>query len=575
MKNQNLKLVALAVIVSIGFAACSGLKKMAKKANTISYEAQPNPLELHGDSVMVTITGNFPPKYFKKKVTLNVVPTLKYEGGEVAMKNLALQGEAAQGNAQIIKYTDGGKFTYTDKIAYSPSMKKSELELRATAMYKKKKKDFPAVKIADATITTPLLVQNNEKAMLGKDKFTKTVPAIYNADIHFVISQSDIRSSELKKDDMKGLLAFLKKGVSKNYIFNTIDVSAYASPDGEQDKNANLAQDRGDATAKYLSGELKKLKVDSLNKRQNFYNKTSVAEDWEGFKALMEASKIDDKDMILRILSTYSNLDEREQEIKNISKTYTEIAEDILPQLRKSKIQVNAEELSRTDEQITALAASAPDSLSNEELLYAATLTNDLNTKLSIYQSASRVYANDWRGPNNTGYVYLMQNKLNEAEGEFDKARKLSEKQDEVFNNLGVVARWKGNRRQAEEYYKMVAAPGEETKNNLAILYIMKGDYANAVANFGSMCSFNASLAKVLAGDNEGALKTLECSEDKNTAMGYYLKAIIGARTKNNDLMITNIKSAIAKDATLKTTIAEDLEFLKYRNNDDFKAAIN
>lgn len=530
---------------------------------------------MHGDSVSINISGKFPEKYFKKKVIVTANPVLKYNGGEKALKPVTFKGEAIGDDTQgqTIKYAEGGKFSYTEKIAYTPEMKNAELFVKATGNYKTKSKEFNEIKIAEGTIVTPQLVMNSEKGMMSKDAFTKIVPVSQEADIHFQISRSEIRPAELKQDDIKAFSEFVKKGLDKKYTFKNIDVAAFASPDGEQNTNANLAADRGESATKYLTAEFKKLKSDLAN-NPAFFNKTSVAEDWEGFKQLMSQSNIADKDMILRILSTYSDLDAREKEIKNISKTYVEIADDILPKLRRAKMKLNAEEPSKTDDQLKTMAVSTPDSLTIEELLYAATLHTDMNTKLQIYQAASRVYPQDYRGPNNTGYVYLTQNKLNEAQAEFDKANKLAANKPEVQNNLGVVARWKGDRKGAENYYKSVTGAGEETNNNLGIIYIMNGNYSAAVSSFGNSCSFNASLAKLLAKDYEGALSTIECSDDKASAMGYYLKAIIGARMGNNDLMINNIKSAINKDASLKARIKEDLEFKKYRENADFKGLV-
>lgn len=563
------------MVISIGLVACNGLKKMVKKANTITYELVPNPLEMHGDSIVVNINGKFPEKYFQKKVVLTANPVIKYSGGERPLKPITLKGESIGDDTQgqVIKMAEGGKFSFTEKVPYTADLKNAEVFIKGTGVMKKKTKEFPEVKLGDGTIITPMLVMNSEMGMMAKDNFNRIVPVSKDADLHFQMSKSNIQPSELKMDDIKAFMDFISMGMQKGYTYKTIDIASYASPDGEQNMNADLAKDRGEAAAKYLMAEFKKMKS-TLAENPAFFNKTSVAEDWDGFKELLSASSIKDKDMILRILSTYSDLDAREKEIKNISKTYVEIADDILPKLRRAKMTLNAEEPAKTDEQLKAMATSTPDSLKVEELMFAATLHNDMNTKLQIYQSVSRMYPQDWRGPNNVGYIYLTQNKVNEAQMEFEKANKLAAGKSEVQNNLGVVSRWKGDRKAAETYYKNVNAAGPETNHNLGIIYIMKGDYSGAVSSFGTSCTFNAALAKVLAKDNDGALTTLECSEDKASAMGYYLKAIIGARTGNNDLMINNIKSAINKDASLKARFKEDMEFKKYMENADFKGIV-
>ena len=576
MKNTKLKL--LAVVMSgalfIVIAGCNGLGKMVKNAGTITYEVTPKPLELHGDSVAVTIKGKYPPKYFNKKAAITVTPVLTYAGGEKAFKSVSYKGEASKAEGTVINYASGGSFSYTDKVAYTNDMKVSELKIKAAASVKTKSKEFPGIKIADGVITTPLLVMQDDKPILGADKFTKTVPRTSNADIHFVVNQSNIRPAELKMDDVQALNGFIKTGAQKGYAFMNVEISAYASPDGEERMNAGLAERRAEETAKYLAGEFKRLKLDSIAKTEGFFKKTSTPEDWEGFKRLMEKSDIKDKDLILRVLGMYSDLEQREKEIKNLAATYTVVAENILPQLRRSQIRINAEERSRTDEQLTNLVNTTPDSLSLEEILYAATLTNDLESKLKIYQSAARIYPEDWRGFNNTGYVYLLQNKLNDAQAQFEKANSISAGNPVVTNNLGVVAHLKGDRNKAAELFR--EASSESNANyNLGIIEIQNGNYESAVSKMAGVNSFNAALAKTLAKNNEGALTTLEASPDKDSAMGYYLKAIIAARSNNNSLMVNSLKSAINKDASLKAKAKDDLEFMKYRSNSDFTALVN
>jgi tetratricopeptide (TPR) repeat protein len=575
MKNPGLKALATVLSASVILAGCNGLGKMAKKANTVTYEVKPNPMEMHGDSIQVTVSGKYPAKYFAKKAVVTVTPTIKFNGGETAMKSVTLVGEKAEGSGTKINYKSGGSFSHTAKVAYQPGMEKADLMLNAKGQVKSKTKDFPAMKIADGTIVTPLLVRSDDKVLIGKDNFVRITPVSSTANIYYVVNQSVVRPTEMNSAEMKTLKDFIATGVAKKYNFKNMNVSAYASPDGEQSLNANLANDRAKSGSKAMQGVFKdkKNKVDAGTK-DDFYQTVTTAEDWEGFKKLMESSSIPDKDLILRVLTMYSDLDQREKEIKNLSKTYVEVADKILPKLRRSVLTLNAEIVGRSDEQITKLASSNPDSLTVEELLYAATLTNDMNTKLTIYRQAEKQYPNDWRAVNNVGYVYMMQNKMNDAQSQFEKASKLSPNQPVVLNNMGVVARWKGDRKAAMDYYSKASAAGPEVSYNTGIIHIQNGNYSGAVSAFGGSKTFNLALAQLLSGNFDAAMSTLDASAEKDAAHTYYLKAIIGARKGQSDVLVNNLKTAIQKDGSYRAKAQSDAEFIKFRENGDFKSAV-
>jgi Flp pilus assembly protein TadD len=552
----------------------------------VTYEVTPNPLEMHGDTVVVTAKGTIPPKAFAKANSATFTPTIKWNGGEKALKTITFDGEKIKGGkGTLVKKATGTTFNYSDKVAYEPGMKVSELVGKATILNKKGKvkKEYTTPKLADATVVTPLLIMSDEKPLIGKDAMPKVIPMAYDNEIKFLISQSDVRSSEISKKETKDMIAFIKGsqtdimegkkvvGKKDNYTLKGVSISSYASPDGEQDKNANLAQDRGKSSAKYLMGEFKKMKMDA-GTQETFYTQTSTPEDWEGFKTLMEASTVPDKEMILRILTTYSDLDKREAEIKNISKAYTEISDQILPKLRRSKIHVSAEKLAKTDDLLKTMSASTPDSLTVEELLYASTLTTDMNTQMTIYNNVARIYPNDWRGPNNAGVVYLNQNKLADAQAQFEKADKLSADNAIVKNNLGIIAIKKGDRATAEGLYNAATSAGPEVSYNLANIKVMQGKYSEAVSGYGSYNTFNSALGKLLNKGYDAAMSSIEASKDKDSAMGYYLKAIISARKGDAAGVISNLKSSIAKDASMSKKAKEDMEFVKWFDNADFKA---
>lgn len=566
MKTQSLQILGLALATTVGFTACNGLGKLVKNADKITYKVTPDPMEMHGDSMVVTISGTYPEKIFPKKATVTTTPVIKYNGGEKALKPVVLIGEKVEGAGQKITNSKGGSFSYTsEKFAYTPEMKKATLEVKAVGQVKKKTKELPAKKIADGTIVTPLLVKNDEKPIMAKDNFVKTIPRTQTANIYFVINQSQVRATELNNADMKALKDFVTTGLAKGYNFKNMNVSAYASPDGELTLNGNLAENRAKETTKSMTNLFKdkKHKVEA-GTNEAFYNKVTTAEDWDGFKKAMEASSIPDKELILRVLTMYPDGEVREKEIKNLSKTYVEVADKILPKLRRSVLTLNAEEKSRTDEQIKALASSAPDSLSVEELLYAATLTTDLNTKLDIYKKAQARYGTDWRTSNNVGYIYLLQNKLADAESNLKKADELSANNAVVKNNLGVVARWKGERKKAMELYKSATSAGPEVSYNMGIIEIQNGNYGTAVSNFGNYNTFNAALAKLLNGNPDGVASTLDNSQDKETAAAYYLRAVAGARQGKADVVKSNLALAIQKDASYKQMAQDDAEFNKF-----------
>lgn len=578
MKKKSTQIVSLTLIAAIGLSACTGLGKLAKNADKITYKVTPDPIEMHGGQVaIITVSGTYPAKLFPKKATVTTIPVIKYNGGETALKPIVLIGEKAIGEGTKIPYAKGGSFSYTsDKVDYIPEMKVATVELRATGVVKKKIKILPGKKMADGTIITNLLVKNDDKALIGKDNFQKIIPHTQNANIFFVVNESLVRSSEMNGTDLKAFKEFVLKAIAGKYEFKGMNISAYASPDGELTLNTNLAENRAKDATKAMVAMFKdkKMKVDTATK-EKFYTKVATAEDWDGFKKAMEASSIPDKELILRVLTMYPDGEVREKEIKNLSATYTEVAEKILPQLRRAVLTLNVEEKSRTDAQITALAASTPDSLSVEEILYAATLTNDINTKLDIYKKAEAKYASDWRASNNAGYAYLMQNKLNEADEEFKKADALSANNPIIKNNMGIVARWKGDRKGAMDLYAAAASAGPEVSYNMGVVEIQNGNYGAAVTDFGSYDTFNSALAKLLNGATDDAIATVDKSADKDAALSYYLKAIAGARQNKADVVSSNLKVAIQKDASFKQMAIDDAEFIKFRADADFKAATN
>lgn len=580
MKKANILHLIVAIVSVALLTGCGGIKKMAKDYQLVDYKVQPQVLEMHNDLVDVTITGTFPEKYFSKKAIVTITPVLKYANGEKAFKAMVFQGESVEANNQAISFETGGSIDYHSSIPYTDDMKVSELVLRINAAQGSKSIDFPEVKIADGVIATPRLLQVDAKAYLGTTKKINYTPAVYDpnesefqrvvpdaitADILYLIQQSGLRSSELKKEDIKYLKNYLKETAKNERIdLKDVEISSYASPDGEYGLNEKLSGRRGSTAEKFIKRELKRAKYSDVA-----LDEKTTPEDWEGFKELVSKSDIQDKDIILRVLSMYSDLSVREEQIKNMSATFKVLADEILPQLRRSKLKVNVDLIGKTDEEILELAQSNPDSLNPAELLYAAKIADNADQKMDFYKAFSRVYPKDWRGPNNVGYLLLAKNDVQAAKAEFEKAKNLNDNAY-VLNNLGVCEILSNNFAEAENYFQAALSAGKKAAYNLALCQIKKAQYADAVSNMGTCTSFNAALAKVLNKDNNGALSILE-SKEEPSAMDYYLKAVIGARTSNDDLLINSLKTAINKDATLAAKAKSDLEFYKYFENAAFQ----
>ncbi len=583
MKKIKVSVLSSLVLAALLFTSCGGINTMVKMANQVQYSVNPSPLEMHGDSVSATLKVSFPTKFFQKKATLTITPVFKYDGGEVAFETLTLQGEDVQANNKVISYTSGGSAEITSKVAFVEGMRQGTLVARVKASQGDKSAELPEQKLADGTMATVLLLANDAKPIAASDKYVRVTTESKGAAIHFVINKANLRSKELNKEEMKALKEFVKESASKeNVEFKGVEISAYASPDGPEKLNTKLSEKRMTTTEKYFARELKKSKVKDADK-EGFVLAKATPEDWDGFKKLMQESDIQDKELILRVLSMYSDPVVREKEIKNISAAYEVIAEEILPQLRRSKLTVNIAIIGYSDEELKDLAVSNPDTLKVEELMYAATLFTDLNTKLSVYQKVVSNFSDDWRGHNNVGYVYLKQGKVAEAKAAFEEAKKLVPSNTTVMNNLGVCAFMEGDLKAAKEFYAAAAGAGKEVSYNQALICTKKGNYEKALNLFASskFNTFNFALAKMLNYSNtknadvfDAALGILSKVEDQDAANVYYLKAILGARKQDKDLLLNNLRTAVEKDASYKEYAKKDIEFAQYKDDAGYKGIV-
>jgi tetratricopeptide (TPR) repeat protein len=567
MKKQSIFALFLVVLA---LSACKPPKEFIQ-----SLTVTPSPLENHAGKVEVTIDGSFPVKYFTKNMIMTVTPVLKSKTSDAVFKAepVIYQGEKVKDNNQVISYKMGGKYSQKAVFTYDPAMESSELWVEVQCKIKDKVYDLPAEKIADGVNITPLLVSANAgtgdlTSQIEADKFQRIIQERQEAEIRFLIQKSDIRKSELKSEGVINLTKKIQMAKdSQNLEMKGLEISSYASPDGGVDLNEKLASARDKSSVKYINNELKKLKAEVT------ISSKFTAEDWDGFQKLMEESDIQDKQLILRVLSMYSDSDQREKEIKNLSTAFKVIADDILPQLRRSKMTLLIDVIGKSDEEIASLAAQKSKDLSIEEVLYAATLTNDLNQKAEIYLLATENYPEDYRGFNNLASVKYELGQVDEAERCAAKALELNAKCVNANFNAGLVALAKGDDAKAEEYFGNAGGVGAALDCANGVLAIKKADYKKAVSLFGDAKINNAALAKILTKDYTGARTVLESVENPNATTSYLL-AVVGARTNDRTLASDNLKKAIEQNADFKAKAAKDIEFAEFMKDEAFAAIV-
>lgn len=565
--NKKSILLTVAVAALVLFA-CKPPKEFVDPINV-----SVNPLEMHAGKVEVTIDGTYPVKYFQKKMVMTVTPVLKSKisSAEWRADSKTYQGEKVKDNNDVIKYKVGGEYKQVATFDYNPEMESSELWLEITGKLGKKEFTIDPIKVADGVNITPLLVAveaGEVETKIEKDNFQRIIEEKQEAEIRFLIQQSEVRKSEISSDAVVALTKRIDEAnKAANLEMTGLEISSYASPDGGMDLNEKLAEKRDQASQKYINKELKKLKA-TVTIDSKF-----TAEDWEGFQALMEQSNIQDKEVILRVLSMYSDPEQREAEIKNLSAAYKAIADEILPQLRRSKMTLAINVIGRSDAEIDSLAKANPDTLSLEELLYAATLTADLERKAEIYTKVTELYSDEYRGFNNLGVVRYEQGDVEAAGRAFDKALELNAKNAAVNYNCGVVALVKGDNAKAEECFGNAGGVGESLNHVNGVLAIRRADYKKAVELFGAAKVNNAALAKILTKDYAGARSVLE-GVAKPNARTNYLLAVVAARQNDRAAVVANLKKAIEADGAWKEKAAKDVEFLAFAEDEEFAALV-
>ncbi len=603
---KKAQIIGFAVVLGLGilFSSCESLKKMAKDHAKVKYEVSPNPLEMHGDKVKVTINGTIPAKYFWNKAVVVFQPTITYEGGQQELKPLVLRGVKTQGQGTVIDNKTGGKFSYTDEVAYVPQMEQSRLTVNpvgypeksasgqeisnmAQAIGLAKNVKLGDREIAEGTmITSTRIDKDGAKPTIVPDKYEKETVIPHRTFIYYLVDTYNLNWNYIlnKKAEAKAAVKALDSLFNTGMKMKSVDIKAWASPEGEESRNQNLSDNRAKTAVKYFNtaydNAVKKLaraqKVKPAAIKQSIEPQVqSMGEDWEKFIADLRASDIAEKNTIINVISSHSDRAAREQEIRNMTVIYKQIEDNILPPLRRAEIQVNFLEPKKTDEEIAQLSLTEPSALKVEELLYAATLTEDKDNQLKIYLSATEIYPEEYRGFNNAAAIYIERNQYDQAQQLLETALGLQPNDGGVLNNLGAVAMAKGDMENARDNFENSMKTGcAEGAFNMGMLYIKDGEYAKAASAMGSeKCFYNLALSQLMNGQTDQAKATIECM-DPITADAYYLLAVCAARMDKKTDAVSALRQAIAQKAALKAQAQKDVEFINLREDAEFQSVV-
>lgn len=593
---KTVKLFAMVMMcAAIVFSGC-GLKKMVKKQSQVTYSVNPDPMEAHGGKITMEIKGNYPKKYFSKKANLTIVPEVKAENGTTVKLNpIYLKGEKATGEGTTISYKNGGSFSSTQTVDYQPAFAVCTLNGNATATQGSKDATFDEIYFGEGTIATSERLATNPKLGYKKDltdgsnyvlsdhEYTGQVISTATGMIYYELNKDnlDLNLALNKKDENKQALNGLAEFTGKYPEIVSVDIVGWASPEGELNRNQELSSNRSKTAQKWFENEYdkyvkkvaKEQKVKAADIKKDIkYNTDDKGEDWDGFLEAVAASNIKDKDQILNVIRSQADRDQKQQQIRNMIAIYNEI-DDILPGLRRAIIKVNCTD-AKTDAQIAKYASENPDSLTLSELLYSASLTEDLNKKTAIYEQAIKLYPDDYRAYNDLACVKASQGDYDAARELLDKANSLSPNNGIVLNNIGVLCLSQKNYDGARIAFAASEKAGFNQSYNMGILDMKEGNYSSAASKMSNAkCDYNVALNQILNKNYSDAKSTLNCISNK-TAADYYLLAIVGARTNDANEVYTNLKSACKMDAKYKVEASKDAEFKKFRDNAEFQNAI-
>jgi hypothetical protein len=578
MKNINFRIIALVFLMTTLFGSC-GLNKMIRGYEEgISYTPERNPLENHGGEVPVEVQGRVSERYFHSRAIVELTPVLQFEGGERELNSIILRGEKTSGDGVQVNRRSSTNFTVSEVVPFEEGMEVSELIFRSRVYREGREsaaRDLADRKVADGVIVTPQRVQNDHDLALAAHGYEKETTVTQSANIYFAYMRHDL-NMRLPLNREKGaqrnfeeLGDFIKQG----WEIKSVEVNAWASPEGEVAYNEKLSANRANTTNTYINNMFRRLEREQrATYKRPETSVTAKGEDFEGFMEVLNASDIRDKQAIANVINSQLAPAERERRIKDMTVIYGEI-EELLQPLRRGEIVITAFEPKRTDEEIARLSTENASELDVKELLYAATLTEDYQTKLNIYQNAQQVFPQDYRGFNNAAFVNLRMGNIEEAAADLEKANQLAPNTPEVLNNLGVVAAWQNDNESALSYFEAAQGQGARVNYNIGNLMIKKGDYQAALSSFaGRTCTHNVALAHLMAGNESAAMTNLECA--KESASVSYLKAIVGARRENNNMLYENLRRAVQQDPALKQRAANDREFIRYHQSGEFQEIV-
>lgn len=555
MKKSLIYLSLGAVVLSMG--SCS--KKVGEFASEY-FTTNPTPLETVGQTVPATISGTVPAKFMPKNAVVTVTPVLAWDGGEASSSQVVFQGESARANGQVISYKEGGSVTIPFNVLYQPEMQNSDLYLDFKVNQGGKDYELPRVKVGYGVIATSTLTDVATLAPASAPSgFERVIQEKYSAEIKFLINQANVRANQVKAADYVEFNDKLQKAnEAPNREIAGVAVNSFASPDGTLEFNTKLAEKRETNTVSYVENQLKKDKITEFGELTSSF----TPEDWDGFQKLVENSSIQDKELILSVLKMYKDPEQREKELRNLSAVFDELADEILPQLRYSKVVATVNVIGKSDDQMNSEFDTDPSKLSIDEILFVGTLTDDLNRKKAVYTAATKLYSNDYRTWNNLGAVEYQLGNYDAASKALAQATKLAPNDKQVELNKGLVALANDNVSKAKDLIGG-AAGVPEAASALGVLYLEEGKVSNAINSFGGEKNNNSALAQILSKDYSAAKNTLASIKNPN-ATTYYLAAIVGARTNNENMVLTNLRQAVKLDSKMADKAKKDLEFASY-----------
>lgn len=560
-----MKKYLLCIPLGAALLMAGGCSKKLADFQSDFFSTSPTPLETVGQNVPATISGQIPAKFMRKNARVTTTPVLQWQvangtSGEVSAQPVLLQGEDVRDNGQAVSYANGGAVMIPFNVEYQPEMANSDLYLEFAVDQNGKKYTLPRVKVGRGVVATSTLASAaTVHPAVAKDNFQKVISEKYSADIHFLINQANVRASETSKADYIDLNKRLQQAnQAPNQEIAGVTINSYASPEGALDFNTQLAEKREQNTQSYVEGQLKKDKITEFGELTSSF----TPEDWEGFQKLVEKSNIQDKELILSVLSMYKDPEQREREIRNLSSVFNELADQILPQLRYSRVMATINVIGKSDQELINLFNTDPQKLTEDEILYVATLTDDNTRKMEIYSKAAELHPDDYRAFNNLGMTQYVAGDYKNASANFDKAARMNPSSKEVEMNKGLVSLLDKKYDKANE--QIGAAAGvPETADALGVYYLSQGEVAKANVAFGDTKTNNAALAQLLAKDYAAAKSTLAAIPNPD-ATTYYLTAILGARTNNENMVMSNLRQAVKLDRSMLKRAQSDLEFADY-----------